>query len=152
MNEQKLIRWVEIVSVLVIIGAVVAISVPKRAEIARAADAVLVLDDVEIMRQAVYRFYSDSAYFPVQQPGRQAPDGLRLYLPPGFTFRKPYGTLDYRNWPMAVRDTAAGAPNVVGVTVTVNDPRIGAAASARAHETAKFRVGTNKYTFLFFGS
>jgi hypothetical protein len=151
MNEQKVLRWVEMVSVVVIVAAVGAMAVPKRGEIARSGDAERLLADVEVVREAVYRFYSDSAYFPAQVPGRQVPDGLVPYLPPGFAFRRPYGTLDYRNWPMAVRDTTAGASNVVGVTVTVNDPRVGASARARADDAARFVLG-NKFTFLFFGS
>lgn len=149
--EQRLFRWIEVVSVLVIIGTVVALSVPKSGEIQRARTAQQLLADVEIVRKAVYRFYSDSAYFPVQVPGLQSPPGLLPYLPRGFSFRQPYGSFDYRNWPIAVRDSSAGAPNVVGVTVTVYDPRIGAAASARAIDAAKFALG-DKYTFLFFGS
>ena len=151
MNEERAFRWLEILSVLVILGTVVALAVPKSGEMERARTAQALLADVEIVRKAVYRFYSDSAYFPAQQAGAPAPEGLTLYLPAGFSFRKPYGTLDYRNWPMTVRDTATGAPNVVGLTVTVDDPRIGAAAAARAGDVAKFAIG-NKYTFLYFGS
>lgn len=151
MNEQKVFRWIEIVSIIVIVAGVAAMSVPKRGEISRSGDAERLLADVEVVREAVYRFYSDSAYFPAQVPGTQVPGGIVPYLPPGFSFRRPYGTLDYRNWPMAVRDTSAGASNVVGVTVTVNDPRIGAAAKARADDVARFVLG-NKFTFVFFGS
>jgi hypothetical protein len=104
------------------------------------------------MRKAVYRFYSDSAYFPVQVPGQQVPDGLQPYLPRGFALTRPYGSLDYRNWPMVVPDTTVTrAPNVVGVTVTVTDPRVGSAAVARAGDASRFAIG-NKYTFLFFGT
>lgn len=153
MNEDRAFRWTEVLSVLVIIGTVIALSVPKSGEVRRAGEAQQLLADVEVVRKAVYRFYSDSAYFPVQVAGSQVPEGLGAYLPRGFSFRKPYGSLDYRNWPMKVRDTTAAvsASNVVGVTVTVQDPRIGAAAEARARGIAKFTVG-NRYTFLFFGS
>lgn len=151
MNEQRVLRLVEVASVVAILAVVIALAVPKRAELDRAATAARVLDDVGVVRQAIYRFYSDSAYFPVQRAGQPIPAGLARYLPAGFTARQPYGTLDYRNWPIVMRDSSvASAPNVVGVTVTVFDPRIGAAAEARAHDLAKFVVG-NKYTFLFFG-
>jgi hypothetical protein len=152
MNEERWMTWLEVVSVLVIIGTVVALAVPKSAEIKRAGTAQQLLGDVESMRKAVYRFYSDSAYFPVQVPGQQVPDGLRPYLPRGFALTRPYGSLDYRNWPIAVPDTTATrAPNVVGVTVTVKDGRIGSAAVARAGDLSRFAIG-NRYTFLFFGS
>ena len=153
MKEDRWMKIIEVVSVLVIIGTVTAVAVPKSREAQRAKTAQQLLDDVEVVRKAVYRFYSDSAYFPVQSPGRQAPEGLIPYLPRGFALRRPYGSFDYRNWPMAPGDSAslARATNVVGVTVTVHDPRIGAAALARAQESSRFVIGS-KYTFLFFGS
>lgn len=151
MTEDRLARVIEIVSALIIVAVVVALSVPKSGEVQRAREAQLVLADIETVRKAVFRFYSDSAYFPVQTGGRPAPDGLVPYLPRGFSFRRPYGTLDYRNWPIAIRDSTFTASNVVGVTVTVNDRRVGAAAAARVRDIAKFIVA-DRHTFLFFGS
>ena len=153
MTEDRWMKALEIVSVVVILATVVALAVPKSREAQRARTAQQLLDDVEVVRKAVYRFYSDSAYFPVQSAGRPVPEGLAPYLPRGFALRRPYGSFDYRNWPMAVRDSssAARAENVVGVTVTVNDPRIGAAALARAQQSSRFIIG-KKYTFIFFGS
>ena len=152
MNEERWLRVVEVVSVLVIAGTVAALVVPKAGEVQRARTAQELLADVEVVRKAVYRFYSDSAYFPAPVPGAPIPEGLRPYLPRGFAARKPYGTFDYRNWPITVRDTAVSkAPNVVGVTVTVHDPRIGAEAVARSPDLPRFTLG-NRYTFLLFGT
>lgn len=154
MNEERervLQRWVEIVSVLILLGTATAMVVPKRGEMERSATAIRLLEDVETVRKAVYAFYSDSAYFPVQQAQQQLPAALQPYLPQGFGATRGYGALEYRNWPMAVRDTAVSAPNVVGLTVTVNDPRVGAAAESRARALAKFVTG-NRFTFLFFGT
>jgi hypothetical protein len=152
MTDDRWMKWLEVISLVVIVGSVAAIAVPKTGEMQRARTAQQLLGDVETVRKAVYRFYSDSAYFPEPVAGRQVPDGLRPYLPGGFELRRPYGSFDYRQWPMGVPDTAVTrAPHVVGVTVTVHDPRIGAAAAARAHDLLRFTIG-NKYTFLFFGS
>ena len=152
MNEGRWTAWLEVLSLVVILGTVGALAVPKSGEIQRARTAQALLADVEVVRKAVYRFYSDSAYFPVQQPGQRVPEGLRPYLPRGFSLTRSYGALDYRNWPMARQDTAlTRASNVVGVTVTVTDRRVGAAAAARAPELSRFMIG-DTYTFLFFGS
>ena len=152
MNEDRWLKWVEILSVIITIGTVVALTVPKSGEMQRARTAQQLLADVETMRKAVYRFYSDSAYFPLQVPGQPVPDGLRPYLPQGYSMNQRYGSLDYRNWPMPIRDSlVTRATNVVGVTVTVTDPRVGAAAASRAMDVSRFAIG-NKYTFLFFGS
>jgi len=71
MNEDRAFRWIEVLSVLVIIGTVIALSVPKSGEVKRAREAQQLLADVEVVRKAVYRFYSDSAYFPAQVAGSQ---------------------------------------------------------------------------------
>lgn len=151
MSEARLLRLIEIVSVIVIVGTALAMSVPKYREVQRSGVAAALLLDVEVVRNAVYRFYSDSAYFPGQTGREPVPAGLVRYLPRGFSFRKDYGVMEYVNWPIPVRDSTAPAPNVIGLRVTVTDPRVGAAAEARAHEAARFAVG-NRYTFLFFGS
>lgn len=150
-DDRRMRTWIERISLVVIVLSISALAVPKYLSLERERVATRMLADVEVLRGAVYRFYSDSAYFPPVSPGDPAPENLIAYLPPTFSFTPPYGTLEFRNWPM--RDTAlVQAPNVVGVTVTVHDPRVGATASRQAPpRTAKFVVG-NRYTFLFFGA
>lgn len=149
-NEAK-VRLLEVVSVLAIIGSAMAMAVPKSGELKRRDTASQVSADVEVVRAAVYAFYSDSAYFPVKVTGERVPENLVAYLPRGFSGTRPYGSLEYRNWPVRMGEGGAEAPNVVGVTVTVRDPRIGATLVASSPRTAKFAVG-DKYTFIFFGS
>lgn len=146
--------WVilfEITCVAVIVGCGVAIAVPKSAEMRRRAAADRVLADVEVVRNAVYRFYSDSAYFPAQAPGGLVPESLEAYLPPNFVLRRSWGEMEYRNWPVAVHDSTGPASNVVGVSLLTPDARIGAMAIARARSAARFSVG-RVHTFLFFGA
>lgn len=152
MNDNRWTKWVEVLSLVVIVGTVLTLAVPKAGEVQRARTAQQLLGDVESVRKAVFRFYSDSAYFPPQVVGQRVPPGLHPYLPRGFALTRPYGAFDYRQWPMATMDTTVTrAPHVVGVTVTVVDPRVGAAAAARAQGLSRFTIG-NKYTFIFFGS
>jgi hypothetical protein len=151
MTEKQAARLVEVVSLLLILGVGIAIAIPKYFEMQRAEEGARVLQDVEVVRRAVFAFYSDSAFFPAEEPGELAPLDLLPYLPPNFSFTRSYGTLLYRNWPTPVRDSTAGADQVVGLSVTVRDPRIGAQAEAQAQGTARFAVG-NRFTFVFFGS
>lgn len=151
MNEKQAARLVEIISLLVMLGVAVAIAVPKYFEAQRAREGGRLLQDVEVVRRAVYAFYSDSAFFPAEEPGELAPFELLPYLPASFSFTRSYGTILYRNWPTPVRDSTGGADQVVGVTVSVRDPRIGAQAEAQAQGTARFAVG-DRFTFVFFGS
>lgn len=161
MNEESRSRLIETLSVLVILIGVVAIGIPKLADMRRRDAAQRMLADVEIVRQAVYRFYSDSAAFPREAPDGQFSDELAMYLPPTFNRTRPYGTIEYRNWPMRppVKDTTrrAEAPtkptasNVIALAIIPRDARIAAAAAAMAYATPQFTMG-NKYYFILFGS
>jgi type II secretory pathway pseudopilin PulG len=101
----------EVASVLAIIGSVAAIAVPKVSEARRRRSATTVSADVETVRAAVYAFYSDSAYFPPEGVQGDIPLSLEPYLPSRFSFRRAYGTLEYRYWPRrAALASAVAAP------------------------------------------
>ena len=134
---------------LALVASIVAIAVPKRAEMQRMEEARRVIADIETVREAVFSFYSDSAYFPTQTT-EEIPEALLRYLPLTFPRTHSYGALEYRNWPVATQYQDSSAANIVGVTVTTPDPRIGAAAASRQLRLAQFAVA-NKYTFIYFG-
>jgi hypothetical protein len=160
-TESARLRLVEIAAVLVIVVCVAAIAIPKSKDMRRHDAATQVLSDVETVREAVYQFYSDSAYFPVESPGDAIPQSLTRYLPQGFASETFYGAIQYKNWPMRRGSQAAGAgagsgggggpANVIGAIVTTKDPRVAADAAAMAPGVPEFTVG-EAYTFIFFGS
>ena len=149
MTGKQRLAIMEAISWLAIVACIVAIALPKREEMKRMDTARQIVDDIETVRQAVYAFYSDSAYFPAQTPDPM-PEALVRYLPLTFPLAHPYGALEYRNWPVAPAYRDSSAANIVGVTVTTADPRIGAAAASRTLRLAQFAV-ENKYTFIYFG-
>lgn len=153
MSGRARVVLLEMAFVLLTIGSIAAFAVPKRTEMRRRQEAALILADVEALRGAVYAFYSDSAYFPVESPAAVMPEGLEPYLPSRFALRRPWGEMQYRNWPLPANGSPLPASNVVGVTVMTADPLVGAMAAERAGTTARFtlRRGTI-HTFLFFGS
>jgi hypothetical protein len=153
MSEQTkaIVRLLEALSILVIIASVAVIGVPKYADLKRRDQAARVIADVDVIRAAVYAFYSDSAYFPAESPTEVIPDPLVPYLPRGFSAVRSYGTLAYKNWPVKAAQQDTAASKVIGATVTTRDPRVGATAAALFPTLARFSVG-NKFTFVFFGS
>lgn len=163
MSGDARVKVLEALAVLTIIASAAAIAVPKFGDLERRDVASQVLADVEVMRGAVYAFYSDSAYFPEESSTGSIPENLVAYLPSGFSGRRSYGTIQYKNWPMGVvTDTSAqvntsaapeaiAASNVIGATVITRDPRVGATAAAIAPATPRFVVG-DKLTFILFGS
>ena len=92
----------EVASVIAIIGSVAAVAIPKAAQLQSARDAETVALDVETVRSAVYAFHADSTYFPPEAPQGDIPVGLEPYLPPRFSFRRVWGTIEYKNWPASV--------------------------------------------------
>jgi hypothetical protein len=157
-QAKAIVRLLEVLSILIIIASAAIIAVPKYADLRRRDLAARVLADVDVVRAAVYAFYSDSAYFPAESPTEIIPDPLVLYLPRGFSAVRSYGTLAYKNWPVKApqQDTAAArrdtaATRVIGAIVTTRDPRVGATAAALSPTVAHFSMG-NKFTFVFFGS
>ena len=149
MTGKQRLAIVEALGYVIILACIAAITIPKRAEMRRMQSAREIIDDVETVRQAVFAFYSDSAYFPAQSTD-PIPEPLVRYLPLTFPLTHPYGTLEYRNWPVAPAYRDSSAANIVGVTVTTPDPRIGAAAASRSLRLAQFAV-ENRYTFIYFG-
>jgi type II secretory pathway pseudopilin PulG len=151
MTKEGRVALLELVSVLLIIGSIVSIAVPKSAELKRRQAAAHLLADIQVIRTAVYGFYSDSAYFPAESPTESFPENLRNYLPLTFLIEPRYGAIKYRNWPVAAAYRDSSSANIVGLTVTPRDPRVGASAAAQAPRLPKFLVG-NTLTVIFFGS
>jgi type II secretory pathway pseudopilin PulG len=179
MTGRTKIMLLEIGCVLAILASVAVIAVPKLDDLKRRDMAAAVLTDLEGMRDAVFAFYSDSAYFPAESPAGPIPDGLRPYLPRGFASQRAYGTIAYRNWPggqrppppvdtlSAVpppvdpvpapaaaangRSTTVLSPNIVGAVIVASNPKVVGTAAALSPRTARFVMG-NRYTFLFFGT
>lgn len=149
MTGKQRLAILETISWIAIVACVAAIALPKREEMKRMASATQIVDDIETVRQAVYAFYSDSAYFPAQSSDPM-PEALVRYLPLTFSLSHPYGALEYRNWPVSPAYRDSSAANIIGVTLTTADPRIGAAAASRTLRLAQFAV-ENKYTFIYFG-
>ena len=151
MKNRAGFAWYESLMVLVAIASITALAVPMNEDSGRQAIADAVLADVDSVRAAVFRFYSDSGYFPSQTSFTKVPENLGGYLPKGFSFRRSYGTLDYKNWPVSSPFTETQSSNVVGVSVVTADPKVGAAAMARFGDNPKFVFGSQR-VFLIFGA
>jgi Tfp pilus assembly protein PilE len=150
MTNRRGFAWYEVVMTLAIVGSVTALAIPMTEAYRRDGVASAVLADIDSVRAGVFRFYSDSGYFPAQVGFTAVPETLAPYLPAGFSFQRSYGSLDYKNWVLSAPYSETMASNVVGVSVVTRDPRVGAAAMERYGENPKFSVGTNRM-FLIFG-
>ena len=142
--------WYELVFVLVCVASISSIAVPKFDDLKRQSEAAKVIADIDTVKNAVFRFYSDSGYFPQSIAFAVVPESLAPYLPPGFSFRRSYGSLDYKNWPVSAPYGETVMTNIIGVAVAATDARVGAAALTQFGESPKLAVGNNR-VFLIFG-
>ena len=149
MTGKQRLAIAEAIGWLTIVACINALVIPKRAEMKRMESARQIVGDVATVREAVFAFYSDSAYFPAQSSD-PIPEPLVPYLPLTFPLTHPYGTLEYRNWPVSPAYQDSSAANIVGVTVRPTDRRIGAAAASRQLRLAQFAVD-DRFTFIYFG-
>lgn len=128
-DDRRLRTWVERLSIVAIVASAAALAVPKYASMERERVAAQMLADLDVLRTAVYAFYSDSAYFPRPAAGEPAPENLVAYLPPSFSFTRPYGQIEYRNW--AIRgdtDGRGGSAGSADSTVIADSTAIAATA------------------------
>lgn len=142
--------FTELVLTVAIIGTVMAISVPKAADVKRRAAAARVLSDVEAVKNGTYQFYSDSGYFPREAGAGVIPTNMRQYLPVTFSFTNKDWTIDYQHWTSTTPSKYVKTGIQIGVSITLTDPHVGAAAMEMYGNNPKFTVGS-KYTFLIVG-
>lgn len=109
---------VELVVVVVIIGVLASLGIPRtRTAVARARATTLV-NDVRAVRRAALDYFVDHNAWPAASEPGQVPAGLEEYLPEGFTFESSGARLNF------VNDAATGASDwgeEVGLGVSIED-------------------------------
>lgn len=127
-TEAEEVRWsppreagfslVELVVVVVIIGVLASLGVPRLRTATTRARAAVLVNDVRTVRQAAFDYFVDhNAWPPATEPG-QVPEGLDGYLPDGFTFRTSGARLNFINLDA---DGSSEWGERVGLGVSVED-------------------------------
>jgi type II secretory pathway pseudopilin PulG len=142
--------FIELLTIVVIIGSVTAMAIPKSDDLERRATASKILGDVELIRKATFRFFSDSGYFPHEETSAVVPESMKRYLPRGFSFRKKGWTIDYDRWTTKLPSVHVRTGVKIGVSITIPDARLGTTAMNMYGNNPKFSVGS-KYVFLIVG-
>jgi prepilin-type N-terminal cleavage/methylation domain-containing protein len=115
---------IELLITMAIIGLLARIAVPRYSDMKRRATAAAILGDVHAIRIAAFTYYTESGAFPPAGTAGQVPPQLVAQLPTGFTFDRPDFDYNWHTWPIAA--SGGGTETLVGVTVTVTDPRLAA--------------------------
>lgn len=114
---------IELLVTMTIIGLLTQIAVPRYSDMKRRATAAAIMGDVHAIRIAAFTHYTEAGSFPPASPSGTVPAVMVRYLPAGFTFTRADYAYAWHAWPMTV---GGRTETLVGVTVTVQDPRLAA--------------------------
>lgn len=148
-EERHGFTMVEVLTVVVVMGTLVRMSVPSFHEVLVRARAAEVIGDFETVRVAVLNYHADHLQWPQDGYAGQVPEGLGPYLPEGFTFQGMGYQLDWENWVLP-----AGLPQdpeargILAVSVVTEDRELGEAlADILGGGMAHYALG-DAYTFV----
>ena len=140
----------ELALTVAIAGTVTAMAIPKTDDLKRRTTASRILEDVNIVKNATYRFFSDSGYFPKDAASGTVPENLNRYLPLNYSFTRKDWTIDFQTWSRKAPSVHMKTAVQIAVSITTRDARLGATAMHLYGNNPKFAVGS-KYTFLIVG-
>jgi prepilin-type N-terminal cleavage/methylation domain-containing protein len=142
---------IELLVVMVIIGIIVRIAVPRYAVARKQAIARAVIGDVRVLRDAALNYQTDRGAWPPETRGGRTPAGLAKYLPKGFEFRRASYTLDYDSWINPRGRLRRNAPAIVAIGVTTPDRQLRAAIRQLGATGIPYFTSGNKTTFILTG-
>ena len=138
---------IELMTVVSVIGLLVAIAVPRYRDMKRRAVAAKIASDFNAVRVAAYNYFADNSTYPPDGSAGVTPAALLPYLPQNFKFANGNYTLDYDVWP----SPSDPKQLVVGVTVTSGDQElVNLIARNSPSGGTGINVG-NGYTYIFAG-
>jgi len=138
---------IELMTVVSVLGLLVAIAVPRYRDMKRRAVAAKIASDFNAVRVAAYNYFADNSTYPPDGSAGVTPAALLPYLPQNFKFANGNYTLDYDVWP----SPSDPKQLVVGVTVTSGDQEL-VNLSARNSPSGGTGINVgNGYTYIFAG-
>ena len=142
MRNRRGWTMIELLVVIVVIGALASISVLKYIDLTRTALTSRIVGDFVTVRLAAYNYEADhpNLWPPDQGPGVTPPE-LVPYLPDGFDFTNPNYELDWDN-------LAGGGPYLVGVKMLTADPRLMNSVIQTLGGKAPYFVAGNTLTYV----
>jgi len=124
MRLRRAFSIIELLTVMIIIGLLARIAVPRYGEMKRRATAAAIMGDVHAIRIAALTYYTEHGTFPPDASAGQLPAQLVDNLPTGFSFDRPDFDYDWHTW--SITNGSGNSETLVGITVICTDPRLAA--------------------------
>ncbi len=149
MSARRGFTILEILIVMLIIGIVATIALPRYHNLRQRAEAARVAGDFHAVKIAAYGYHASTGKWPAEQGPGIVPPELVPELDAGFSFVKPGYTLDYENWILpSGLPQFPGRQIVLGLTVTTPDSILDfAIENVLGSRTVHFDQG-NSHTYL----
>lgn len=116
---------IEMLNVVIIVGILAGMAMPKVREARRRAESAAVVADLSTIRVAALGYFGETNQYPATGTAGVVPAPLAKYLPTNFDFLGKNGaTYRWMRWGTAaggVAGKAAANSAIIGVTVTSND-------------------------------
>jgi prepilin-type N-terminal cleavage/methylation domain-containing protein len=144
--------FIELLVVLIFLGLLARLGIPRYSDMKRRATAAAILGDVHAIRVAAFTYYTEKQTWPPESGPGAVPSGLVDYLPANFSFTRVDREYDYEVWSLSTG--TPGNPTqeyMIGVAVDLTDPEL----ATRVLKTASRGYGPfaagNKVTFFITG-
>jgi type II secretory pathway pseudopilin PulG len=144
--------FVELLVVLIFLGLLTRLAVPRYTDMKRRALSASILGDVHAVRVALLTRFAEAQDFPPEHGPAVVPPDLIEYLPDSFSFSHPDYTYDYEVWTLSAGTPLdPGQETMIGLAVTMNDPRLVSQLLLTASKGYGPFLSGNKVTFFITG-
>lgn len=142
---QRGFTFIEMLTVMVVLGLLAAIALFKYWDLRNAARAAEAAGDFRTVMVGSYSYYADHSDWPPSSGPGTPPPALAPYLPSGFSFSKPQYSLQYDNLGLG------GGAYLVGVTLSTGDANLMAKLVRTLGTTTPYFSAGGTLTYIIVG-
>jgi prepilin-type N-terminal cleavage/methylation domain-containing protein len=142
------VTFLELLVVMVIIGLLARIALPRYHEMKLQAIAAKAAGDFNAIKLAAYAFHTENQMWPAESGPGVVPPELIPDLPQGFSFNRTEYSIDFENWQLpSGLPSNPGSRMLIALTITTSDSTLANIILLKlGHSTLHFTVG-NTSTF-----